>query len=64
MGPGRERPAVARVPMTSTTVADSQALCTGWEPDLPQDTLLRRFLLHLSEHLASAATGAVVRAGQ
>jgi len=52
MGPGRERPAVARVPMTSTTVADSQALCTGWEPDLPEDTLLRRFLLHLTEHLA------------
>jgi len=42
--------------MTTTTVTDSQGLCTGWEPDLPpEDTVLRRFLLHQSEYFASAA---------
>ena len=45
--------------MTTTTVTDSQGLCTGWEPDLPpEDTLLRRFLLHLAEYFDSAAAAA------
>ena len=45
--------------MTTTTVTDSQGLCTGWEPDLsPEDTVLRRFLLHLAEYFASAAAAA------
>lgn len=45
--------------MNTTAVTDSQGLCTGWEPGLPpEDTVLRRFLLHLAEYYASAAAAA------